>query len=100
MLRKRNLNFQTYSFIFLAGCDGAAGNLYIDVAHASRLPTLASTTKVQMTKVGGLSQVTFLPVNRGEWKVFDPTTNQVLSLNDASCAWFKHPLNMMEISLL
>ncbi|MCP5419048.1 MAG: hypothetical protein H6970_00965 [Gammaproteobacteria bacterium] len=93
----RNLNFENYSFIFLAGCDGAAGTLYVDVAKASRLPTLAATTQVNMTKAG--SQVTFQPMGQGVWKVFDPSRGLSLPLSDPSCAWFRQPLNMMEIFL-
>lgn len=88
-----------YAFIFLAGCNGAAGDLYQDVARASGLATLASTTEVQMTKSAAM--VTFRPVGvGGEWKVFDPKTLLTLSLNDASHAWFRIALSGMDITLL
>lgn len=100
LLRRRGVNFASYSFIFLAGCDGAAGPLYEDVARASQLPTLAATTKVKMTKLGGVGHVTFAPIAGGVWQIYQPGTGLVLSLNDPSCAWYHTPLGMMDITLL
>ncbi|MEZ5589288.1 MAG: hypothetical protein R3F53_00645 [Gammaproteobacteria bacterium] len=100
LLHRRGLNFASYSFIFLAGCDGAAGPLYEDIAKAGQLPTLAATTKVQMTKLGGVGHVTFAPIAGGEWKIYQPDTGLELSLGDPSCQWYQHPLTMMDITLL
>lgn len=98
-LRNRGLIFESYAFIFLAGCNGAAGDLYQDVARASGLATLASTTEVRMTKSAAM--VSFMPEGvGGEWKVFDPKTLLTLSLNDASYVWFRVALRAMDITLL
>lgn len=95
-LTRRGLHFDRYGFIFLAGCNGAAGNLYQDIANSSQLPTLASTTEVNMAKTQ--DRVTFNPIG-GRWEIFNPSNAQIYSLDDASYAWVRHPLNMMGITL-
>ena len=100
LVDERKLVPSKFGFVFLAGCQGANTNkdgLYIDIGNAINRPVIGSTTSVSMGQSG--TQVTFRPINSGDWKVYYPDEGVVYQLDMLRCKYMRETLAELDIVL-